>query len=110
MANEAIEVLVGRVAGSASRRRAGRARPRWGGSVSYACPAPGTGHCNGYCAERLKMAEGVIEYAAPWISDSARSCAAGPRNWRRWRSTCRRADFRRTISQRCLPTRAANRG
>jgi hypothetical protein len=75
----------------------------WGGHVSYACAAPGTGHCNGYCAERLKMAGGVI--AAPWISDSARSCAAGSRNWRRWRSRCR--DFRLAISQRCLSPRAA---
>jgi len=58
--------------------------------------------------ERLKMPEGVIEYAAPWISDSATRSDRGTGG--RWRSRCRRTDFRLAISQRCLPTRAANRG
>jgi len=79
--------------------------------------APGVGYRNGHRTGRLKTAEGVVEYAAPQISDRAVPFRSRLREIIRGRSEELEAlaveMYARGLStrdiERCLPTTAANR-
>jgi putative transposase len=70
------------------------------------------GYRSGSRAGRLKTAEGVVEYAAPQISDRAvpfRARLCEIIHGRTEELEALAADYRRAMSKRCWPTRAANR-
>src|SRR3954452_19613013 len=65
-----------------------------------------SGYRNGYRTGRMKTAEGVVEFAAPQVRDTAESSRGSDRTWRvgparsrTWRSSSTHADCRRATSK-----------